>query len=41
MPGHSVPPWKRLPTLEEYYRGRVSAAELQQIQERGGPLHSP
>jgi len=40
VPGHSVPPWKRLPTLEEYYRGRVSAEELRQIRERGGPLHS-
>jgi len=40
VPGLSVPPWKRLPTLEEYYRGRISAEELQQIRERGGPLHS-
>lgn len=40
VPGRSVAPWKRLPTLEEYYQGRVSAEELRQIRESGGPLHS-
>jgi electron-transferring-flavoprotein dehydrogenase len=40
VPGRSVPPWKRLPTLEEYYQGRVSAEEVQQIRQRGGSLHS-
>ena len=40
VPGLSTPPWKRLPTLEEYYRGRLSAEELQQIRKGGGVLHS-
>ena len=26
-----VAPWKRIPSIEEYYRGRISAAEIEEI----------
>ncbi|MFO1478540.1 MAG: 4Fe-4S ferredoxin [Verrucomicrobiota bacterium] len=28
LAGEPLPPWKRIPTLEEYYKGKVSAEEL-------------
>jgi electron-transferring-flavoprotein dehydrogenase len=31
-PAESVPPWKRLPTMEEYFRGRVAPDEIRKIQ---------
>jgi electron-transferring-flavoprotein dehydrogenase len=31
LSGDPVPPWKRIPSIEEYYRGRISAAEIQQL----------
>jgi electron-transferring-flavoprotein dehydrogenase len=43
IPGDPVPPYKRLPTVEEYYRGRVPAEEIQRLQkeaqEKGGSVH--
>lgn len=39
-----APPWQRIPSLEEYYRGKIPAAEIQQFRKecsaRGLPLHS-
>jgi electron-transferring-flavoprotein dehydrogenase len=32
IPGTHLPPYKRLPTLVEYYQGRISAEEIQKIQ---------
>ena len=29
--GEPVQPYKRIPTLEEYYRGRIPEAEIQQL----------
>ncbi|HOX57632.1 MAG TPA: 4Fe-4S ferredoxin [Candidatus Paceibacterota bacterium] len=41
--GEPLPPYKRIPTLEEYFRGRVSAAEIQQLRKecaiKGVSLH--
>ena len=41
--GEPVPPYKRIPTLEEYYRGRISDAEIQQLRKecaiKGVSLH--
>lgn len=41
--GASMPPWKRLPTTEEYYRGRIAAEEIQRIRKecmiKGVSLH--
>jgi electron-transferring-flavoprotein dehydrogenase len=31
LAGDPVPPWERIPSIEEYYRGRISAAEIQQL----------
>jgi len=43
LPGDSKPPYRRLPTLEEYYRGRIPAAEIAAIRRecaaRGLPAH--
>jgi len=42
--GRPLPPHKRLPTIEEYYRGRVSPEEIAKLRAecaaRGGSLHS-
>jgi len=43
MPGRSVPPARRLPTIEEYYAGRISPEEIARIRRdcaaRGLSLH--
>lgn len=43
LAGEPVPPWNRVPTLEEYYRGRVSPEEIRRLNEecraKGLPLH--
>jgi electron-transferring-flavoprotein dehydrogenase len=33
LSGDPVPPWKRIPTLEEYYRGRVSPQDIARLRE--------
>ena len=42
--GEPVPPYKRIPTIEEYYRGRIPEAEIQQLRKecaiKGVSLHS-
>jgi electron-transferring-flavoprotein dehydrogenase len=42
-PGKPMPPHKRLPTIEEFYRGRIPAAEIAKIRAeclaKGAPLH--
>jgi electron-transferring-flavoprotein dehydrogenase len=39
-----VPPYKRLPTLEEYYRGRISASDIRQLRKecaiKGVSIHA-
>ena len=44
MPGKSLPPAKRLPTIEEYYAGRITAEEIARIRQdcaaRGLSLHN-
>jgi electron-transferring-flavoprotein dehydrogenase len=44
MPGKSLPPAKRLPTIEEYYAGRVPLQEISRIRQecsaRGVSLHN-
>ena len=39
-----VPPWKRLPTIEEYYRGKIAPAEIEQLRKecaiKGVSLHN-
>ncbi len=41
--GDPLPPWKRIPSLKQYYRGRVEAAEIDRLrsecQARGVSLH--
>jgi electron-transferring-flavoprotein dehydrogenase len=32
LTGEPLPPYERLPAIEEYYRGRIPAAELEQLQ---------
>jgi electron-transferring-flavoprotein dehydrogenase len=32
LAGDPVPPWKRIPSIEEYYRGRVSPEEIAKLQ---------
>jgi electron-transferring-flavoprotein dehydrogenase len=32
LAGDPVPPWKRVPSIEEYYRGRVSPEEIARLQ---------
>jgi electron-transferring-flavoprotein dehydrogenase len=43
MPGRQVPPHQRIPSLEEYYRGRIAPEELASIRQdcarAGRPLH--
>jgi electron-transferring-flavoprotein dehydrogenase len=43
LSGEPVPPYKRIPTIEEYYRGRISATEIQQLRKecaiKGVSLH--
>ena len=43
LPGEPVPPWKRIPSIEEYYRGRVSPEEIKKLhaecQARNSSLH--
>ena len=45
LPGNSMPPHRRLPTLEAYYRGRIDPRELAAIRAesaaRGTPVHDP
>ena len=44
MPGDSVPPAKRLPTIEEYYAGRIAPEEIANVRQecaaRNQSLHS-
>ncbi len=44
MPGKSLPPAQRLPTIEEYYAGRIAPEEIARIREdcraRGLSLHN-
>jgi electron-transferring-flavoprotein dehydrogenase len=44
LSGEPVPPYKRIPTLEEYYCGRIPAAEIQQLRKecaiKGISLHA-
>jgi len=43
LAGDPVPPWKRIPSIEEYYRGRVSPGEIAKLhaecQARNSSLH--
>ena len=43
LPGEPVPPWKRIPSIEEYYRGRISPEEIKKLhaecQARNSSLH--
>jgi len=43
LSGESAPPYKRIPTLEEYYHGRIPEAEIQQLRKecaiKGVSLH--
>jgi electron-transferring-flavoprotein dehydrogenase len=43
LTGEPVPPHQRIPTLEEYYRGRIPKAEIEQLREecaiKGVSLH--
>jgi len=43
LAGDPVPPWKRIPSIEEYYRGRVSPEEIAKLHEecraRNSSLH--
>jgi electron-transferring-flavoprotein dehydrogenase len=43
LSGVPVPPWKRIPSIEEYYRGRVSPEEIAKLhaecQARNSSLH--
>jgi electron-transferring-flavoprotein dehydrogenase len=32
LAGDPVPPWKRIPSIEEYYRGRISPEEIARLQ---------
>ena len=44
LSGEPVQPYKRIPTIEEYYRGRIPEAEIQQLRKecaiKGVSLHS-
>jgi electron-transferring-flavoprotein dehydrogenase len=44
FPGQPPPPWQRIPPLEDYYRGRIPAAEARQIRDecyaRGVSAHA-
>jgi electron-transferring-flavoprotein dehydrogenase len=43
LTGEPVPPYKRIPSLEEYYRGRIPPAEIEQLRKecaiKGVSLH--
>jgi electron-transferring-flavoprotein dehydrogenase len=43
LTGEPVPPWKRIPSIEEYYRGRISPEEIAKLhaecQARNSSLH--
>ena len=43
LAGDDQPPWKRIPSLEQYYRGRISPKDLEQVRKecaiKGVPLH--
>ena len=43
LAGDPVPPWKRIPSIEEYYRGRVSPEEIARLRDeckaKGISLH--
>jgi electron-transferring-flavoprotein dehydrogenase len=43
LTGEPVPPYKRIPSLEDYYRGRISAEEIEQLRKectiKGVSLH--
>jgi electron-transferring-flavoprotein dehydrogenase len=43
MPGKPMPPYRRVPTIEEYYRGKISEMEIAKIRKdcvaRGVSLH--
>jgi electron-transferring-flavoprotein dehydrogenase len=43
LSGEPLPPWKHIPTLEEYYRNRIAPADLarirQECQAKGTSLH--
>jgi electron-transferring-flavoprotein dehydrogenase len=43
LSGNPVPPWKRLPSLEAYYRGRITPEEIARLRDeckaRGVSLH--
>lgn len=44
LDGDPVPPWKRIPTIEAYYSGRVTPEEIARLREdtlaKGGSLHA-
>ena len=44
IPGQSLHPWKRIPSLEDYYQGRIPRAEVQRIRDecyaRGVSAHA-
>ena len=44
LPGRPLRPWQRIPTLEDYYRGRIPAGEARQIRDdcyaRGVSAHA-
>jgi electron-transferring-flavoprotein dehydrogenase len=44
MPGKPMPPYKRIPSIEEYYRGRISKEEIAVIRKhcaaKGASLHA-
>jgi electron-transferring-flavoprotein dehydrogenase len=43
LSGEPAPPWKRIPSIEEYYRGRISPDEIEQLRKecriKGISLH--
>lgn len=44
LSGDTMPPWQRIPSIEEYYRGKVSAEEIQSLRKectiKGLSLHA-
>jgi len=44
LTGNPVPPWKRIPSVEAYYRGRVTPSEIERLREecqaKGVSLHA-
>jgi electron-transferring-flavoprotein dehydrogenase len=44
LAGEPLPPWQRVPTLEQYFRGRIPAAEIEQLRKecqiKGVSLHT-